>query len=171
VQTERKAHEEWAKLALKSQRAAALMHYFVANMGHQNAVVISQKTLAKLMRCSVDTVQRAIVELVADHWVQVVKLNGPGTVSAYVVNSAIAWGETREHIGRLSVFHAAVVADADDQPDQDAVDQPPELRRIPVLYPGERQLPTGEGLPPPSQPALPGLEPDLPAKRHLESER
>jgi|GEM_PF-4901126 len=27
----------------------------------------------------------------------------------------------------------------------------------------ERQLPTGEGLPPPSQPSFPGMEPDLPA--------
>ena len=38
-----------------------------------------------------------------------------------------------------------------------------DLRRIPTLYPGEQQLPTGPGEEPPSQPSIPGLEPDLPA--------
>ena len=49
VQTERAAHEAWAKLTIKSPRSAALMHHLIARMGHQNAVVVSQKTLAKLM--------------------------------------------------------------------------------------------------------------------------
>jgi hypothetical protein len=48
VQTERAAHEQWARLVMSSPRAAALMHHFVALMGHQNAVVIPQKTLARL---------------------------------------------------------------------------------------------------------------------------
>lgn len=167
VQTERKAHEAWAKLTLRSPRAAAVMHHLVANMGHQNAVVISQKTLSKLLSCSIDTIQRAISELARDHWVQIVRLNGPGTVSAYVVNSSVAWGEKREHIGNLSVFHAAVIADADDQP-EGSLDRT-ELRRIPMLFPGEQQLPSGDGLPPPSQPSLPGMEPDLPAARISET--
>src|SRR5260364_176921 len=38
-----------------------------------------------------------------------------------------------------------------------------DLRRIPSLYPGERQLPTGDGEEPPSQPCIEGMEPDLPA--------
>src|ERR1019366_8421610 len=114
----RKAHEAWAALTMKSPRSAALMHHFVAMMGHQNAVVVSQKTLAKMMKCNPRTVQRALDELVEEKWVQVVRLNGSGTVAAYVVNASVAWGEKREHIGRLAVFHAAVVANADDQPDQ-----------------------------------------------------
>lgn len=155
VQTERAAHEAWGKLTMKSQRAAALMHHFVANMGHQNAVVVSQKTLAKLMRCSTDTIQRAIRELESDRWIEVVRLNGPGTVAAYVVNATVAWGEKREHIGRLSVFHAAVVADAEDQP-EGALDRK-ELRRVPILVPPEEALPVGEGEPG-AQIALPGME-------------
>src|SRR3546814_17986569 len=35
------------------------------------------------------------------------------------------------------------------------------LRRLPPF--GERQLPNCDGLPPPSQPILDGIEPDLPA--------
>ena len=48
VQTERAGHEAWAKLTMESPKAAAVMHHLVANMGHQNAVVISQRTLSKI---------------------------------------------------------------------------------------------------------------------------
>ena len=159
VMTERKAHEAWAGLIARKPRAAMLLHHLVAQMGHQNAVVVSQKTLAKLVGCSLRTIQYAIQDLVADCWVSVVKLNGPGTVSAYVVNDRVAWGQRRDQL-RLSVFSAAVVVDHDDQ--DEALLGHGDLRRIPSLVPGERQLPSGPGAEPPSQPALPDMEPDLP---------
>jgi DNA-binding transcriptional MocR family regulator len=159
VQTERKAHEAWANLIGRKPRAAALMHHLVSRMEHQNAVVVSQKTLAKIRGSSLDTVKRALRDLEAEHWIQVVKMNGPGTVAAYVVNDRVAWGQPRDQL-RLSVFSATVIADVDDQ-DPLAL-EPIELRRIPVLFPGERQLPTGLGEEPPTQPSLGGLEPDLP---------
>ena len=136
------------------------MHHLVAQMGHQNAVVIPQKVLAKLMGRSIDTVQRAIKELESERWIQVVKMNGPGTVAAYVVNDRIAWGQPRDQL-RLSVFSATVVADASDQ-DLLTLEHS-ELRRIPSLYSSERQLPTGPGEDPPTQTLIPGIEPDLPA--------
>lgn len=160
VQTERKAHEAWARLWLNKPRAAALAHHLVAQMGHQNAVVVSQKTLAKLMGLHERTVRRAVADLVEEKWIQVVQLNGPGTVSAYVVNDRVAWGQPRDQL-RLSVFSANVVADADDQ--DPATLEHSDLRRIPTLYPGEQQLPTGPGEDPPAQPLIPGMEPDLPA--------
>src|SRR6218665_2368539 len=49
VQTERKTHEAWARLVLRKPRAAAWAHHLVAQMGHQNAVVIPQTVLAKVM--------------------------------------------------------------------------------------------------------------------------
>lgn len=155
VQTERAAHEAWGNLTMKSPRAAALMHQLVANMGHQNAVVVSQKTLAKLMRCSERTIRNALTDLVKDRWVQVVQIGAAGTINAYVVNSAVAWGEKREHL-RLSVFHAAVVADAADQP-EGAIDRT-DLRRVPIIIPPEQALLAGEGEPG-AQIALPGMEP------------
>jgi len=160
VQTERKAHEAWANLIARKPSAAMLLHHLVAQMGHQNAVVVPQKVLAKLMGRSIDTVQRAIRDLEAERWIQVVKMNGPGTVAAYVVNDRVAWGQPRDQL-RLSVFSAAVVADADDQ--DPLTLEHSDLRRIPTLYPGERQLPTGPGEDPPSQPNIDGLEPNLPA--------
>ena len=164
VQTERKAHEAWANLIARKPRAAMLLHHLVAQMGHQNAVVVSQKTLAKLIGCSLRTVQYAIADLIAEQWIEAVKLNGPGTVAAYVVNDRVAWGQPRDQL-RLSVFSATVVADADDQ-DPDALDHI-DLRRIPSLFPGERQSPSGPGEDPPSQPLLAGFEPDLPAITHI----
>ena len=41
---------------MNSPRAAALMHHLVARMGHQNAVVVSHKTLAKMMGCGTRTI-------------------------------------------------------------------------------------------------------------------
>jgi len=161
VQTERKTHEAWARLITKKPRAAALAHHLVAQMGHQNAVVIPQTVLAKLMECSVDTVQRAVRDLVAEKWISVVRL-GRGKEAAYVVNDRVAWGQPRDQL-RLSVFSAAVVADFDDQ--DEALLGHGDLRRIPTLYPGEQQLPSGLGEDPPSQPAFLGLEPDLPARK------
>ena len=162
VQTEREAHEAWAKLIARRPRAAEVLHYLVAHMGPRNAVVISQKTLAKMTGRSVETIKRAIRDLVAERWIETVKLNGPGTVNAYVVNSRVAWAESREKL-RLAVFSAAIVADWADQ--EAPLLGSGDLRRIPVLYPGEQQLPAGDGEPPPSQTCLDGMEPDLPALR------
>jgi DNA-binding transcriptional MocR family regulator len=128
-------------------------------MGHQNALVIPQRILAKLMGRSIDTVQRALRDLEVEKWIQIVKLNGPGTISAYVVNDRVAWGQPRDQL-MLSVFSATVVADIEDQ--DTATLEHGDLRRIPTLYPGELQLPTGPGEDPPSQPNIPGIEPDLP---------
>ena len=160
VQTERAAHEAWAGLIARAPRAAMLLHHFVALMGEKNAVVISQKTLAKMLGVTDRTVRSAIADLVAQRWISVVKLNGPGTVSAYVVNDRVAWGERRDDLP-LSVFSATVVADQEDQ--EGALLGHGELRRIPSLYPGEMQLPSGPGQEPPSQPNLDGMEPDLPS--------
>lgn len=160
VQTERKAHEAWAALIARKPKAAQLMHHLVASMGPQNAVVISQKTLAKILKCSLRTVQYAIADLVDERWVQIVRLNGPGTVAAYVVNDQVAWGEHRDKL-KLSVFSATVVADFEDQ-DQKTLGGP-KLRGIPSLHPGELQSPTGPGEEPPAQPTIPGMEPDLPS--------
>lgn len=160
VQTERSAHEAWAGLVARKPRAAQLLHVLVSKMGSQNAVVASQKILAALMGVSVDTVQRATKVLEAEKWVQIVKI-GKGKEAAYVVNDRVAWGQQRGMKQHISVFSATVVADSDDQEPQTL--NGPELRRIPVLYPGDQQLPEGDSDEPPSQGLLEGCEPDLPA--------
>jgi len=161
VQTERKAHEAWAKFCIRKPTASAVLHHLVAQMGNQNAVVISQKLLSKLLGVSDRTIRTAISALVAENWIQAVRI-GRGKESAYVVNDRVAWGQPRDQL-RLSVFSAAIVADFDEQ-DEGLLGHG-DLRRIPTIFPGERQLPTGPGEAPPSQPFIGGMEPDLPARK------
>jgi hypothetical protein len=135
-------------------------------MGKENAVVIPQKLLGKLLGVSDRTVRTGVQLLVAERWIQVVKLNGPGTVNAYVINSSVVWGDKRENLHTAS-FRATVVTDAADQYSLEHV----HLRKIPMLYAGEMQLPSGPGQDPPSQPSLTGLEPDLPTLRYGDIDR
>lgn len=163
VQTEREAHEAWAKLIRKSPKAAELMHLITARIGDHNAVVMSIPTIMKLMETSRPTVIRAINLLREDKWVETVQIGGSGTANAYVVNDRVAWSGPRDGI-RFSLFSAAVIAVSDDQPDQTQLGEQEPLRRLPRI--GEGQIPHGNGLPPPSQPFLSGMEPDLPAAQN-----
>jgi hypothetical protein len=164
VQTERAAHEAWAALLAQSPQAARLLHLLVARVGEHNAVVISQKTLAGLMGVTDRTVRTAVKVLEAGRWVEVRQVGDRGTVNAYVLNRNVVWSGPRDGI-RYALFSAAVVVSDQEQPDKDALGNREPLRQLPAMYPGERQLPMGDGLPPPSQPHLSGLEPDMPARQ------
>lgn len=163
IQTERKAHEQWAILAVQHPRAAALLHVIVAQMGRHNALVVSQATLARLAKCHRRTVIRSLEVLSDCGWIDIRQIGENGTVNAYIVNDRVAWSGARDGI-RYSLFSAAVLISDIEQPDQAELGAQPPLERIPTMHPGERQLPTGPGLDPPTQPPLVGLEPDLPAR-------
>jgi len=169
VQTDRAAHEAWAYLIERSPQAAKIMHLLTARMGDHNAVVISQDTLADLARISKRTVQRALVVLAEECWIEVRQIGPQGGVNAYVINDRVAWTGSRDGI-RYSLFSAAVVLSDKEQPDRNRLEGQPKLRQLPRVYPGERQLPAGDGLPPPSEPALPGLEPELPSPTGAEAQ-
>lgn len=166
VQTDRSAHEAWAQfLGLKGATAASrVLHILIARMGERNAVVISQGALADELQVDPRTVRRAIAMLRDHNWIQTVSLGGAKSgVQGYIVNSRVAWQGARDGI-RHSVFDATVYATEKEQEPGTIDDQAP-LHRLPKLYPGEMQLPSGEGLPPVSQPFFDGMEPDLPAAR------
>ncbi|GCD76459.1 replication protein [Acetobacter pasteurianus NBRC 3299] len=166
VQTPRAAHEAWAALISKSPKAATIMHLLTARLGENNAVVISQKNLAKLAKIkSLTTVKSALSLLEADRWIEIRQIGQNGTVNAYVVNDRVAWSGPRDGI-RYSLFSATVIASSDEQPDKTTLGHQHPLRRLPDILDNERQLPSGQGLPPPSQPLIDGLEPDLPARQH-----
>lgn len=161
VQTERAAHEAWAQLIDDAPKAAKVMHILTAHIGENNAVVMSQETLAQLAKISRRTAQRALAVLQERNWIDIRQLGASGSVNAYIINDHVAWYGTRNGM-RMSKFSATVILSASEQPDQDKLDSLPSLRRVPALYPSEQQLPSGDGLPPPSQPFLDGMEPDLP---------
>jgi hypothetical protein len=169
VQTERAAHEKWAKLSIAHPRASAVLHVMLAQMGRHNALIASLPNLVRLSTLSRSTVIRAIAVLKAGHWIEVRQIGASGTTNAYIINDRVAWTGAREGI-RYSMFSATVVVSDDEQPDRDELGRQPPLTRLPELFPGERQLPTGPGLPPPSEPELTGLETDLPSKSRGEQE-
>lgn len=159
VQTELNAHEAWARLIMEDRRAAQLMHILVANVGDENAVIISQKTLAQMMGVKArKTVVSAVKTLKDSQWIDVVKLEQRGGVNAYIINSNVAWSDKRDNL-QYAHFRANVIVASDVQ-DEDVNDKTP-LRKLPQI--GEIQIPNGEGLEPPSSPSLPNMEPDLPA--------
>ncbi len=75
----------------------------------------------------------------------------------------MVWSGARDGI-RYSLFDATVLVSDDEQPDAAELGKQQPLIRIPPLFPGDRQLPTGDGLPPPSDPDLPGMEMNLPTR-------
>ena len=162
LQTERAAHEKWAILAVEEPRAAALLHVIVARMGRHNALVASHETLSALAKCSPRTVKRSLSILRQNNWLEVRKIGAAGSALAYIVNDRVAWSGARDGI-RYSLFSAAVMVSDIEQPDHAELGALPPLEHIPAMRLGEKQLPTGPGLAPPTQPPLTGLEPDLPA--------
>ena len=114
------------------------------------------------MKCSRRTVQRAVDVLIEDRWIEVRQIGENGTVNAHIINDRVAWSGKRDGI-RYSLFSAAVIISEEEQPDQKQIGQQQPLRRLPSLFRDEQQLPSGEGLSPPSQQFFDGMEPDLPA--------
>jgi hypothetical protein len=163
VQIDRKAMEKWAKLTIENPRAAQLMHVILSNMGRNNAVVASQSTLAKMAGCCDRTVRRSLQVLKERNWVEVRQIGSTGAANAYIINDRVAWTGKRDGI-RYSLFSASVLVSDDEQPDRDQLDNQPPLDEIPAMFAGEQQMFVGEGLPPPTQPPLSGLEPNLPAR-------
>lgn len=146
------------------------MHLLTARVRDNNAVVISHKTLARLLGVkSVTTIKTALAVLEADRWIEVRQIGQNGTVNAYVINDRVAWSGARDGI-RYSLFSATVIAASDEQPDVEDLGHQEPLRRLPSLFRDEGQLPLGPGLPPPSQPFFDGMEPDLPTTGQEESD-
>lgn len=164
LQTERAAHEAWAALIDAAPKAAKLMHILTARLHENNAVVVSHKVLKSLMGVkSVTTVKTALAVLEKNNWIEIRQIGDRGTVNAYVVNDRVAWSGARDGM-RYSLFSASVIVSEEEQPDRESLGRQAALRRVPSLQHGEMQLPSGAGLPPVSQPALPGMEPPLPAR-------
>jgi hypothetical protein len=160
VQTDRSAHEAWARLGVKHPAASALLHLLVANVGDGNAVVASHKVLARLMGSSPSTVKRAMTTLADGNWIEVQQIGANGTVNAYVLNSRVAWAEGRDRL-RYARLQAEVLLAEDEQAAGDLDKGKDALHHLPRI--GELQIPSGNGLPPISQPSFPGMEANLPA--------
>ena len=158
VQTERKAHQQWANLIGKHPKAAQLLHLLVSQMDKRGALVVSQGTLAELMGCSKETVKRSVRVLKDQNWVDVVRVGSErGGTNCYVINRRVAWADKREN-GRFAAFDAKVIVSGAEQPRATLEGNSEPLKLIPKS--GEGQIPVGPNIPPPNQDSL--FEPDLP---------
>jgi hypothetical protein len=154
-QTELATHESWAHFTLEAPPAAALVHLLCRLAGDDDTVVASQRVLAERLGVSQMTIARATKKAEAAQYIEIIRLGATATgACAYRLNSRVHW--TKSSDGKAtSAFRAVVLASAEDQL---AIESAP-LRRVPVIRHGEIPLPTGPGLPPPSQPDLAGIPP------------
>lgn len=147
VQAERAAMDMMGDLTHTNPRAAILMLKMIAHMDERGALVTSQATLARLAKCSLATVKRAIADLVKGNWIQTVSIGGGrGSTLAYVVNSRVAWADKRDNL-KYASFQARVLVSEEDNPD---LGEGP-LNQIPILGPNDQLSIHGPGLPPPRQ--------------------
>ena len=168
VQTERKAHEQWAHLISRAPMAARLMHVLVSQMSNQNAVVASQGVLGELMSTNGkavhrNTVRKALKLLEEENWIEVIQIGGKGGALAYVINDRVAWGQSRKNL-KYSMFSAHVIASESEQLPGKVDAKKSKLKQVPYIIMGEQQLPSGPNDDPPTQPSLPEMEPDLPCR-------
>jgi hypothetical protein len=134
VQTERRAHEQWAKLSVSSPRAASVLHVLVSQIGRHNALVTSQANLARAAGCSIATLKRSLALLREQSWIEIKQIGPTGTACAYVVNDRAVWTGKRDGIS-CSLLSAAVLLSDDEQPDKGKLDTQGPLVRLPSMYP------------------------------------
>jgi len=157
VQTDRDTHRLWAELIAKSPVAARAMHIITSHVGELNAFLISQEQLAGLIGCSPRRLRDALKLLEAGNWLEVRRVGNRGTVAAYVVNDRVAWTGGRSD-KRSSLVTGRIWIAGDEQDDVEMLGNQPPLRRLPDLYPHERQMPA------PYEPEHDGGLPDIPAR-------
>lgn len=151
------------KLTAKSPIATRILLFLTERMTRQNAIVVSQPTLAEIMGCNVSTVYRAIQILQKDNWLQIVKI---GQANGYLINSRVVW---RSHQNkRFGYFNAEVIASETEQSQtiEELETQP--LKHIPNVKVGEMMISDDADLPPPDQRDL--IEPDFEVVPHLKGE-
>ena len=167
VQTERAGHEAWAHLIHKKPSAAQLLHILVSKMDEKAALVASHKLLSELCNVSIMTIRRSIAVLVEQNFIQTVRIGSErGGVLGYIVNSRIAWADSRDNL-KYASFTARVLVTSTEQTEPL---EGPELNQVPHMEPGDIQLPHGPGKEPPTQDNLEGFLPDLPSIKRAQDE-
>lgn len=146
VQVTRGYINDLANLADRSMPAFKVFTFLLERMTKQNAVVVSQGTLAEILNYDKSTISRAVKVLRTENWVQVVNI---GTSFGYLVNNRVAWRDRSDK--KLGFFSADVVVSASEQKESiEALESQP-LRHIPNVKQGETVISAGEDLPPPDQ--------------------
>lgn len=148
VQVSKRHIDDLNALARESPAAHATLWTLCKAMNKQNAVMVSQDSLAKLTGYSKATLKRALTHLREQQWIQVLKV---GASNVYRVNSSVFWQSRANE--RWASFSAEVLVNFDEQDNLTKAAPEPKLRHIPLLEAGEEVLipDAGKPLPPPDQ--------------------
>lgn len=144
LQLEKKAAKALQELTLRSPAAMATLIYMINHMSRSNALVVSQKAIASELRISLKSVGNSVKLLTQHNFIETLKV---GNTTVYVVNSRVAWQGERG--ARYAAFGADVIALETEQ-DQ-AIENRPPLKQVPVLNAGERLHIGNEPIDPPDQ--------------------
>lgn len=144
LQLEKKAAKELQSLAIRSPAAMGTLMYMVNHMSRSNALVVSQKAMAKELGISLKSVGNSVKLLALHHFIETIKV---GNTSVYVVNSRVAWQGERG--ARYAAFGADVIALESEQ--DRPIDDQPALKSVPQLRQGERLMVGNEPVDPPDQ--------------------
>jgi hypothetical protein len=99
------------KLMLEYPTAANVFMFLVENMGDDNALIVSQGTMADYMGLSRRTVQYAITYLYENKYIDILKT---GTSNIYCINADIAWQQAHNK-KRFAKFAARVLVSESEQ--------------------------------------------------------
>lgn len=145
LQLEKKVGQELQRLAIKHPSAMGTLMYLANNMGGNNALAVSQATIAKKVGIGIRAVNGAI-QILSDHkFIEVVKV---ANLCIYRVNTRVAWQGNRGE--RYAYFTADVIAFEQEQTAKIDENQG-DLKQVPVMYAGERILMGNEPIDPPDQ--------------------
>lgn len=146
LQLEKKAAKELQSLAIRSPAAMGTLMYMVNHMSRSNALVVSQKAMAKELGISLKSVGNSVKLLTGHNFIQTIKV---GNTSVYVVNSRVAWQGERG--ARYAAFGADVIAIESEQEEGALDNDLPSLKSVPQLRNSERLLVGNESVEPPDQ--------------------
>lgn len=120
--------DEITAMASRAPSASLVFWTLVKLMSKQNAVMISQESLAKLAKLSMPTVKRAVKLLRTEQWMEVHKI---GTQNVYRVNAGVIWQDKLD--GKWAAYNARVIVNFDEQDDMTKTMGPIRTRHIPLV--------------------------------------
>jgi hypothetical protein len=110
---------------------------FAQAMNRQNAVMMSYETMASLTNYKRNALSKAIKELQAEQWLQIIKV---GTANAYVLNSEVFW-TTANNKKEYATFSAQIITSLDEQNSKDIRKcKDLRLKTIPSIEPSDPDL-------------------------------
>jgi hypothetical protein len=99
------------KLMLEYPTAANVFMFLVENMGDDNALIVSQSTMADYMGLSRRTIQSATNYLFDNKYIDILKT---GTSNIYCINADIAWQQSHSK-KKFAKFAARVIISESEQ--------------------------------------------------------